>query len=212
MKPTPIEPRTSLECWRARRVVGVASCARATSGLARDQGEPSAPRSVLVQALPSCRDLLGCLLKRTPSLHRHCLTFQVLVDREEPPPWACGESRWARVMLGAVGGGAERWRGGERDVGDRVALAEQAREQFRRERRRPAPATPGVPDRPASPCQRAEQEEGNAVAIASLVRPRSVLAERLPGEEVPCVHAAGATINGLSPFSAPRRRTRRLWS
>jgi hypothetical protein len=110
MKPTPIEPRTSLECWRARRVVGVASCARATSGLARDQGEPSAPRSVLVQALPSCRDLLGCLLKRTPSLHRHCLTFQVLVDREEPPPWACGESRWARVMLGAVGGGAERWR------------------------------------------------------------------------------------------------------
>jgi hypothetical protein len=56
--------------------------------------------------------------------------------------------------------------GGELDVRERIAPTEQAREQFCRERRGPAPAASGIPDRSASPCQRPEQEEGNAVAIA----------------------------------------------
>ena len=58
--------------------------------------------------------------------------------------------------------------GGELDMRERVAAAKQAREQPRRQRRRPTPATPGVPDRSPSPCQCTEQQEGYAVPVATL--------------------------------------------
>src|SRR5207244_3457303 len=76
------------------------------------------------------------------------------------------------AQLSEGGGNGEDGR--ELDLGVGVVPAEEAGEQPRRERRGPTPAPLGVPDRSAPPCQRPEQKEGDAVAIASLAaaRPR----------------------------------------
>jgi hypothetical protein len=73
--------------------------------------------------------------------------------------------RVGRRRLAAVA-----WNGqhrGELELSDRIASAEQAREQPRRQRRWPAPTALGVPDCAGTPHEGAEHDKGGAVDVAA---------------------------------------------
>jgi hypothetical protein len=80
---------------------------------------------------------------------------------------SCGGAwveRSRAMQVSGGGAGGSRRRGSP--LREWTVVAEQAGEQTRRERRGPAPTTPGVPERASSPSGRPEYEERDAIAVA----------------------------------------------